>query len=240
MSAHPVYLYSGVLLADRLSAGPLTPAQAIRYAILVAEALRRLHAEGVAWGSLHPDCIRLDGGRVTLERGRPRLSAYTSPEELEGRPADPRSDLFSLGVLIYRLYSGHEPFTGATPLELCDAILHGEPAPLPGASTSLDRIVRICLRKSPDERLQHVQNLIVALKLHAFTRRAEPATAESAASPDAPRCPKCGERQLCPSRPQSLVDRLMNGGGITVWRCHRCNYRFARVGSMMWDRAARP
>jgi serine/threonine protein kinase len=238
MSAHPVYLYSGVLLADRLSAGPLTPAQAIRYAILVAEALGWLHAEGVAWGSLHPDCIRLDRGRVTLGRGRPRLSAYTSPEELEGRPADPRSDLFSLGVLTYRLYAGYEPFAGATPLKLCDAILHSEPEPLPGAPTSLDRIVRICLRRSPDERPQRVQDLIAALKLHAFTGRANPAAVELAASPVSPRCPKCGERRLRPSRPQGLVDRLMNGGGITVWRCHRCNYRFVRVGSVVWDRAA--
>jgi len=92
---------------------------------------------------------------------------YMSPEQLEGEPADARSDLYALGLVLYELATGTNPFLGRTPTSTIANILKQEPPPVlernPVAPAELDRIVRKCLRKRPDERYQSARELAVDL-----------------------------------------------------------------------------
>src|SRR5262245_32130806 len=93
---------------------------------------------------------------------------YMSPEQLEGSEADPRSDIFSLGVLIYEMTSGRRAFQGKSQAAVVAAILDKEPPPLttvqPLVSHGLERVVRRCLEKDPDERWQSAKDLAGELK----------------------------------------------------------------------------
>ncbi|MFQ5926782.1 MAG: serine/threonine protein kinase, partial [Terriglobia bacterium] len=94
--------------------------------------------------------------------------AYMSPEQLEGKEGDFRSDIFSFGVLLYELATRAHPFEGATPASTIVRIMTGEPVPLaqrnPVAPPELERIVRKCLRKRPEERYQSTHDLAVDLE----------------------------------------------------------------------------
>jgi serine/threonine-protein kinase len=97
--------------------------------------------------------------------GTPR---YMSPEQARGEKVDARSDLFSLGVMLYEMIAGRPPFAGATPSDVMAAILRDEPPPLsahlPDCPASLERIVRRCLAKAPAARYQTAAELAAELK----------------------------------------------------------------------------
>jgi eukaryotic-like serine/threonine-protein kinase len=76
---------------------------------------------------------------------------YMSPEQLQGREADARSDLFSFGCVLYEMLSGNRAFQGGSPASVIAAILERDPAPLE-ITQPLNRVVRKCLAKDPDER----------------------------------------------------------------------------------------
>jgi Tol biopolymer transport system component len=91
--------------------------------------------------------------------------AYMSPEQLAGRPADERSDIFSFGVLLYELLAGHRPFTATTDLELQQNVVHGTPQPLDECiPTMLRLIVEKALEKDPSDRYQSMRELVVDLR----------------------------------------------------------------------------
>ena len=96
---------------------------------------------------------------------------YMAPEQLEGKDADARSDLFSFGAVLYEMATGKRAFEGKSHLSVASAILHNEPPPLrtvqPASSAALDYIIRICLAKDPDERFQTAQDL--KLQLNCLT-----------------------------------------------------------------------
>jgi Tol biopolymer transport system component len=187
----------GQTLADRLVRGPLPTADVLRYAIELADALDHAHRRGLVHRDLKPGNVMLTkGGAKLLDFGLSRLQTspdlialstvapadapitaqgavlgtfpYMAPEQLVGREADARSDIFSFGVLVYEMATGRRAFEGTTAATVIGAILHTDPPPLatvqPLIPPGLDRIVSRCLAKDPDDRWQTARDLMLELK----------------------------------------------------------------------------
>jgi eukaryotic-like serine/threonine-protein kinase len=99
---------------------------------------------------------------------------YMSPEQIEGKPADARSDLFALGAVLYEMLTGKRPFLGKSQISVASAILEQNPEPLsavqPLTPASLEYVVNTCLAKNPDDRFQNAHD--VALQLRWIAQRA--------------------------------------------------------------------
>ncbi|MDA2930745.1 protein kinase [Acidobacteria bacterium AH-259-O06] len=188
----------GKTLADRLAKGALPIDQALRYAVEIADALDKAHRQGVVHRDLKPGNIMLtETGAKLLDFGlaklRPppaaaaSLSAlpteeasltaegtilgtfqYMAPEQLEGKEADARTDIFAFGALLYEMATGRKAFEGKSQASLIAAILERHPPPIstlqPLTPPALDHAVRRCLAKEPDERWQSANDLTGELK----------------------------------------------------------------------------
>jgi eukaryotic-like serine/threonine-protein kinase len=152
----------------------------------IASALACAHRTGIIHGDVKPSNIRVtEDDRVKLvDFGVARFAsqvsgsdrvlgtpAYLSPEQIEGRKQDNRSDLFSLGVVLYEMITGVRPFAGDSLGEVCAQILTANPIRPsklnPALPAALDRIIARCLAKNPDERYQSGTDLARALYLVA-------------------------------------------------------------------------
>jgi eukaryotic-like serine/threonine-protein kinase len=107
---------------------------------------------------------------------------YMAPEQLEGRDADARTDIFAFGAIVYEMVTGKKAFSGGSQASLIGAIMHAEPKPMavgqPMTPPALERLVRICLAKDPDQRWQSVADLARELRSVG-----EPHTIDSAGHP---------------------------------------------------------
>jgi len=179
---------SGSTLEQKLAHGPIPFAQAAVWIADLASALAYAHRCGVIHGDVKPSNIRItENGKVKLvDFGVARFAAqvtrsdrvlgtpaYLSPEQIQGQKQDGRSDLFSLGIVLYEMITGVRPFAGDSLGEVCAQILTGEPvAPSERNSalpTAFDRILRRCLAKDPEQRYQSGNDLGRALYLVART-----------------------------------------------------------------------
>ena len=182
----------GDTLAQRLEKGALPLDQALTVAIEIADALDKAHRQGITHRDLKPGNIMLtkagakllDFGLAKLKVGydgpvgvsAPTVSAgltgegailgtlqYMAPEQLEGKEADHRTDIFAFGALVYEMVTGKKAFAGESQASLISAILKDDPpAPStrqPMTPRSLDRVIRRCLSKDPDERWQSTGDL---------------------------------------------------------------------------------
>ncbi|HJX93881.1 MAG TPA: protein kinase [Pyrinomonadaceae bacterium] len=187
----------GQTLRQRLSLSSLTLNESLNIAIQVADALSAAHKAGIIHRDIKPDNIMLrpDGYVKVLDFGLAKLNeqggsavaaeaptiqvrtgsgivmgtaAYMSPEQARGLPVDARSDIFSLGVMIYEMLARRKAFEGQTPSDILASILKTEPPALsqvvPGMPSELNRIVAKCLRKDREERYQVVKDLWLDLK----------------------------------------------------------------------------
>jgi len=153
-------------LADRLTAGRLSLREALHYAIATGEALRAIHARGRAYAMLQPAAILIGGNGVQLAPSAPAaITPYFSPEQVQGRELDFRSDIFSLGALLYEMLSGRPAFHAPSKPALRFAILGCEPEPLEGCPPAVSKLVMRCLEKLPERRVQRMEMLLAELKL---------------------------------------------------------------------------
>jgi eukaryotic-like serine/threonine-protein kinase len=193
-------LLEGETLRERLRGGALSLRKAIDYALQIARGLAAAHDKAIIHRDLKPDNIFLtaDGQAKILDFGLAKLTrpddgdgqtltrvleseagtvigtvGYMSPEQVRGKPADARSDLFSFGAILYEMLSGKRAFHGESSADVMSAILHQEPAELTetnrSVSPALDRIVRHCLEKNPTERFQSARDIAFDLEMVSGT-----------------------------------------------------------------------
>ena len=179
-------LIEGEPLSHRIAQGPLTPADAVRVAAHVADGLAEAHEKGIVHRDIKPDNILVSnkvvkildfgiakqiGGTAdpSLTQGGIVIGTphYMSPEQALGRAVDARTDVFSLGVVLYEMLSGQKPFTGEAATQVLLQIVMNEPRDIaqaaPEVTPALARIVRRCMQKQPDDRYQSCQELRKAL-----------------------------------------------------------------------------
>ncbi|WP_437684750.1 serine/threonine-protein kinase [Sorangium sp. So ce176] len=191
---------SGSDLADALRAGGRMPPQAaVEYVLQACEALAEAHAAGIVHRDLKPanlfltrradgsPCVKvLDFGisKVAPSGSDPRITdttavmgspLYMSPEQLKSsRDVDARTDIWSLGVILFELLAGEPPFDGATMPQLCVAIMQGVPRPLAALRADvppgLEAVILRCLEKTPERRFRDVGELAAALAPFASGR----------------------------------------------------------------------
>ncbi len=134
---------------------------------------------------------RIPGGSGTAPGVVMGTVGYMSPEQAQGMAVDHRSDIFSFGCILYEATTGSRPFSGSSAVDTLHKIIHVQPAPIiqlsPSAPTELQRIVRKCLAKSPDERYQSMKE--VALDLRDLGRELGSGSAPTMVSAAAPESP---------------------------------------------------
>lgn len=195
----------GETLQKIIAGRPLNPRRAIDLAIQVADALADAHAEGIVHGSIKPDNIIVTpkGAAKILDYGlaragaAPGAGAYTSPEQALGGEVDQRTDICSLGLVLFEMLTGGLPFGASTPAAVAVRIaLTPVPVPSevnPSLPRELDAIVAKALAKSPDRRYEAAATLAAELRsigaiLDVRSESAEPLAAR--------RAPRRGRRTL--------------------------------------------
>jgi eukaryotic-like serine/threonine-protein kinase len=258
-------LLEGETFRDRLRNGPLSCRKAIEYALQMASGLAAAHDKGIVHRDLKPENIFLtnDGRVKILDFGLAKLTrpedgdtsgnaptqpvatdagmvmgtvGYMSPEQVRGKPADPRSDIFAFGAILYEMLSGKRVFDGDSAADIMSAILKDDPPALTetsrDVSPALERLVRHCLEKNPAERFQSVQD--VAFNLEALTDVSNSSRSGVRALPEEPGVrrfllPVLGALLLLTSWAE--IYRFAHRGPIASPTFHEVTFRSGTIGA---------
>jgi len=204
-------LLEGESLREVIKGGGLTPGKAVEYAQAIAGGLAAAHDKAIVHRDLKPENVFLtqDGRIKILDFGLAKLRppdqdlstetptatletkpggllgtvAYMAPEQIQGQPADHRSDIFALGVVLFEMLTGHRPFGGGTTVETAAAILKEDPEPIsevsPGVQPALATVVSKCLEKRPEDRFSSAHDLSLTLGAVESIAAAPPAQERS-------------------------------------------------------------
>src|SRR5207302_10891788 len=178
----------GKTLANRIADGALPLNQVLEYGIQIAGALNKAHRQGIIHRDLKPSNIMITkSGVKLLDFGLAKQHAdsspaestiqqvteegkilgtiqYMAPELFHGKEADARSDIFALGLVLYEMVTGRPAFSGNSKASLIAAILEHEPPPISAPPPPIDQVIRACLAKDPDERIQTADDVVRPLK----------------------------------------------------------------------------
>src|SRR5499425_411922 len=190
-------LLEGETLSERLAKGPLALEQTLRYGQEMADALDKAHRQGIVHRDLKPANVMLTKTGVKLldfglakamETPNPKGSLtalptqqgltqegtilgtfqYMAPEQLEGKDADARTDIFALGAVLYEMATGKKAFSGTSQASLISSIMQNDPPAIstvqPMTPPALERLVKTCLAKDPEDRWQNAGDVARELK----------------------------------------------------------------------------
>ena len=185
----------GETLAERLKRGPLPLEQVVNIGAELADALDKAHRQNIIHRDIKPGNVMLSkSGTKLMDFGLAKPSsggtvafgsetasaltitdkqtilgtaAYMSPEQVQGLALDPRSDIFSLGAVLYEMATGQRAFAGTSSISVLSAILEKQPPPItelqPIAPPALDEVITRCLKKDPEQRWQNARDLAIIL-----------------------------------------------------------------------------
>ena len=193
--------YDGETLKDRIARGPLELNDAIDIATQVGEGLAEAHKARIVHRDIKPANLLVTKTGVVkiLDFGLAKLAgtegvtqtgttvgtvAYMSPEQAKGQEVDHRTDIWSLGVVLYEMLAGMPPFQGENLLSLSNAIMDGEPMVLSGASSTAHSVVTKALNKDKAKRYLYVTDLLTELR--ALQSGSDAATIATPAKADVP------------------------------------------------------
>jgi eukaryotic-like serine/threonine-protein kinase len=207
-------LLEGETLRAVLDRGAVAQRKTIEYGVQIAAGLAAAHEKSIVHRDLKPENIFVtkDGRIKILDFGLAKLveapgapasevtltsshtaagvvmgtASYMAPEQVRGEPADPRTDIFAFGAVLYEMLSGTRAFRRDTAVETMTAVLKEDPPelldPVRAVSPALDRIVRRCLEKSPEQRFQSARDLSFALSALSGTEATNAARAATVAA----------------------------------------------------------
>ena len=219
--------YEGETLKERIERGGLAVDDALGIATQVGLGLAEAHAAGIVHRDIKPANLLIAKGGVVkiLDFGLAKLAgtegvtqtgttvgtvAYMSPEQARGQEVDHRTDIWSLGVVLYEMLSGQPPFQGENLLALSSAIQGDQPATLTNESSSLNGVVARALHKSRPQRYQAVGDLLDELR--SVTAAALPVTNQSAPSiavlPFADMSPGKDQDYFCEGIAEEIINAL--------------------------------
>jgi serine/threonine-protein kinase len=202
----------GETLAERIAQGPLPLAEALPIALQMGAALERAHHAGIVHRDLKPGNVFLTkvGAKLLdfgLAKSAPAVAAgalsvvpttppapmtsqgtilgtfqYMAPEQLDGSPADARTDIFAFGAVLYEMVTGRRAFGGRSQATIIGSIMASQPPPLssivPETPQLLDHLVRMCLAKDPSDRYQSAHDVVLLLQSVGELTRVSAAAAE--------------------------------------------------------------
>jgi Tol biopolymer transport system component len=214
-------LLEGETLRERMSGKSLPQRKAIDYALQTAHGLAAAHEKGIVHRDLKPDnlFVTKDGRVKILDFGLAKLTGagdgtqsqtevptrridtdpgvvmgtlgYMSPEQLRGRVADHRSDIFSFGAILYEMLSGKRAFHGESTADTMSAVLREDPPDLSSTNKTiapaLERVVNHCLEKNPEERFHSASDLAFAIEALSGTQGSGATTISTVAASEASR-----------------------------------------------------
>ena len=227
----------GQTVKDKISDRPLKLDEVIDIASQTAEGLKAAHQKGVVHRDIKPANVMVnDQGQVKIMdfglaqlAGQSRLTktavilgtpAYMSPEQTRRQPTDGRTDVWSLGVVIYEMVTGQAPFGGERQEAVLYAIGNEDPEPITGlrrgVPIELDFLVDKALAKDPEHRYQHVEEMIVDLR--ALERRTESGGASARPSSRAVTARRSGTSAEAPARARQDAWRGPARPRLLFWR----------------------
>ncbi|MBP6672603.1 MAG: protein kinase [Bacteroidetes bacterium] len=175
----------GTTIREAIKSGPVKMEQAIDYAVQIAEALEEAHKNGIVHRDIKADNIMINSkhqikvmdfglaklkGSLKLTRTSSTVGtlAYMAPEQMQGGDVDPRSDIFSFGVLFFEMLSGRLPFRGEHEAAMMYSIINEDPESIqkfvPDAPAELSFLLKTTLEKNPEDRFQQISDVIRELR----------------------------------------------------------------------------
>ena len=232
--------YEGETLKERIERGPLALDEAVDIATQVGQGLAEAHSAGIVHRDIKPANLLITKGGVVkiLDFGLAKLAgaegitqtgttvgtvAYMSPEQARGQEVDQRTDIWSLGVVLYEMLAGQQPFRGENLLAISNAILESQPVSLTrlraGTSPALAQVVTRSLANSRDGRYQSVADLLGEL------RNATASATKAASQPDVPSIAVLPfanmsadpeQEYFCDGMAEEIIDALARLDGLRV------------------------